>query len=484
MVYDRYGNRTDQNQTTGNPPTNHIQITAPTNRITGDCYDANGNLLAESAPPCPSPTYTYDARITIVNYLTAEYTYDGNGLRVKKVSGSTTTVYVFSGSKVIAEYDNGAAVGSPSRKYIYSGSALLAKIDSSGTKYYHQDHLSNRLVTDSSGNTVAQLGHYPFGESWYNSTGDKLLFTSYERDSESGNDYALARYHVNRLGRFGSPDPLSGGVSDPQSLDRYVYTRDDPIDFVDPRGLYVAGPHQCDNSVVLNCVGGGGGDGTDSGWWEMGLLEFAFMNTGTIDDPSFDNLDALNLLQGPDLGPPSSLSNLPKPLGGPLPQPPPPCILNIRINNRAGVGAGTLGNAEDQIKSLFGAYVGVNFVSSGSSDYTLNVANASASDSDLGHQNGFLFFQFTPVVHPNNIAAQLPGIYSLAYNQIMGTVGPHELLHRMGIGDLPYNASSPTDLMSLDHNPQFWQVLGQNMLGLTPNEALKLQKKCLQKHPE
>src|SRR5260370_15530365 len=63
MVYDRYGNRTDQNQTTGNPPTNHIQITAPTNRITGDCYDANGNLLAASAPPCPAPTYTYDARI-------------------------------------------------------------------------------------------------------------------------------------------------------------------------------------------------------------------------------------------------------------------------------------------------------------------------------------------------------------------------------------------------------------------------------------
>ena len=29
------------------------------------------------------------------------YTYDGNGLRVKKVAGSTTTVYIFSGAKVI-----------------------------------------------------------------------------------------------------------------------------------------------------------------------------------------------------------------------------------------------------------------------------------------------------------------------------------------------------------------------------------------------
>src|SRR5438876_9382609 len=39
---------------------------------------------------------------------------DGNSLRVQKASGSTTTVYIVSGSKVIAEYGNGAAAGSPS----------------------------------------------------------------------------------------------------------------------------------------------------------------------------------------------------------------------------------------------------------------------------------------------------------------------------------------------------------------------------------
>jgi hypothetical protein len=55
-------------------------------------------------------------------------------------------VYIFSGSKVLAEYDNGAAPTSPSREYIYSGGALLAKIDSSGTKYYQRDQFSNRLA--------------------------------------------------------------------------------------------------------------------------------------------------------------------------------------------------------------------------------------------------------------------------------------------------------------------------------------------------
>jgi RHS repeat-associated protein len=243
MVYDRYGNRTDQNQTAGNPPSNHVLIDTATNRISGDCYDASGNLLAESASPCPSPTYTYDAENHVVNYMSANptYVYDGNGLRVKKclpncTSPTSFTVYIFSGSKVIAEYDNGAAAASPSREFIYAGGALLAKIDSSGTKYYHQDHLSNRLITDSSGNTFAQLGHYAFGESWYNATNDKLLFATYERDSESGNDYSMARYDVNRLGRFSSPDPIAGSLSAPQSLNRYPYVANDPVDFVDPSG--------------------------------------------------------------------------------------------------------------------------------------------------------------------------------------------------------------------------------------------------------
>src|SRR6266487_4468738 len=87
----------------------------------------------------------------------------------------------------------------PSREYVYGGSALLAKIDSSGTRYYHPDHLSNRLVTDSGGNTSTQLGHFPFGESWYNSSNDKLLFTTYDRDSESTTDYAMARTYLNRF---------------------------------------------------------------------------------------------------------------------------------------------------------------------------------------------------------------------------------------------------------------------------------------------
>src|SRR5712692_8091344 len=84
---------------------------------------------------------------------------------------------------------------------------------------------------------AGQQGHYPFGESWYSaSTTTKWQFTSYERDAESGNDYAMARYHISRLGRFNSPDPVSGSPADPQSWNRFAYSRNDPINLADPSG--------------------------------------------------------------------------------------------------------------------------------------------------------------------------------------------------------------------------------------------------------
>ena len=246
MTYDRYGNRTAQSVATTNPPSCVAPI-CPTNSVAVDSYnhittsgygyDANGNMTNDGVN-----TLTYDVEnhvLTASGSLgSGSYTYDGNGLRVQKsVTGGNTTVYIFSGSKVIAEYDNGAAPASPSREYIYSGAALLAKIDSTGTKYYHQDHLSNRMVTDSSGNDIADIGTFPYGESWYNTAGDKLLFTTYERDAESGNDYAQARSYVNRLARFSSLDPLTGSTSDPQSLNRYSYVRNMPVMAVDPSGM-------------------------------------------------------------------------------------------------------------------------------------------------------------------------------------------------------------------------------------------------------
>jgi RHS repeat-associated protein len=242
FTYDRYGNRTAEIPTAGTAmPSSSVAVDATTNHINsgGYAYDLSGNMTNDGIN-----TMIYDGENRVTSTTggsgSGSYSYDGNGLRVQKVAGGTTTLYVFSGSKVIAEYDNGVAVGSPSREYIYSGNVMLAKIEGGITNYYHSDHLSVRLTTDSNGNLLGQLGHYPFGETWYETgTTTKFKFTTYQRDGESGNDFAMARYNVNRLGRFATPDPMAGSSSSPQSLNRYAYAANDPVDLADPSGAAI-----------------------------------------------------------------------------------------------------------------------------------------------------------------------------------------------------------------------------------------------------
>ena len=67
-----------------------------------------------------------------------------------------------------------------------------------------------------------------------------MHFTGKERDTESGLDYFGARYNASTMGRFMTPDPLlnSGKPWDPQTWNRYAYTQNNPLKYIDPTGLY------------------------------------------------------------------------------------------------------------------------------------------------------------------------------------------------------------------------------------------------------
>ena len=229
--------------TAGSGPQSSLSFSTK-NQPVGYTFDPSGNMTVEPLSPPNNMTYDGENRMTAFSGIGggASYSYDGNGMRVVKSGGGTTTVSIFSGSSVIAEYDNNAAPTSPSREYIYnpaggSTTGLLAMISGGATTYYHQDNLSVRLTTDGSGSILTQDGTYPFGESWYQAgTTNKWIFTSYQRDSESGLDYALARYYDSRTGTFLIPDPLAGNPADPQSWNRYPYGRDNPIMVTDPSG--------------------------------------------------------------------------------------------------------------------------------------------------------------------------------------------------------------------------------------------------------
>jgi RHS repeat-associated protein len=93
--------------------------------------------------------------------------------------------------------------------------------------------------TDSNGGKICDSRFYPYGEEFTAPcAGDPYKFTGKERDSETGLDYFGARYYGNHYGRFTSVDPAleSGRQEDPQRWNRYAYTRNNPLIYVDPDG--------------------------------------------------------------------------------------------------------------------------------------------------------------------------------------------------------------------------------------------------------
>lgn len=74
-------------------------------------------------------------------------------------------------------------------------------------------------------------------------------FTGKERDSESGLDNFGARYYGSSIGRFMSVDPsgLSIEQFNPQSWNRYAYTYNNPLRFVDHNGKW---PTEIHNQII------------------------------------------------------------------------------------------------------------------------------------------------------------------------------------------------------------------------------------------
>ncbi len=63
-----------------------------------------------------------------------------------------------------------------------------------------------------------------------------LLHSGEQFDSDLQQYYLRARYYDPSNGRFNRIDPFGGNYSDPQSLHKYAYGQEDPINAVDPTG--------------------------------------------------------------------------------------------------------------------------------------------------------------------------------------------------------------------------------------------------------
>jgi RHS repeat-associated protein len=86
-------------------------------------------------------------------------------------------------------------------------------------------------------------------------------FTGELQDSRvaRGLYYLRARYYDPALGRFLSRDPFMGLVNSPQSLNRYVYAVNNPVNLRDPSGMQGGGEVAVGTAGEVVCVIASGG---------------------------------------------------------------------------------------------------------------------------------------------------------------------------------------------------------------------------------
>ena len=197
--------------------------------------------------------YSPDNRLIAANDST--YGYNGSSERVLKTTASKTTVYQYGlQGQLMAELDDSGQI---EKAYIYLNGQPFAVLDYAtdpgGALYYiHGDHLGTpQGLTNESGAIVWLADYSPFGLAAVNNDPDldgnpvtfNLRFAGQYFDGESGLHYNYFRDYDPTTGRYVQSDPIGLGGG----LNTYGYVGGNPLNFVDPLGLY----QMCHRDLLL-----------------------------------------------------------------------------------------------------------------------------------------------------------------------------------------------------------------------------------------
>lgn len=194
---------------------------------------------------------------------TAYYVYDSAGQRVRKVLDSQGGVrqrerLYLDGFEVFREYSGNSDAPLLERLslHVLDGKQRIALIETQTVaagntvdtpspllRFQFGDHLGSASIElDGSGALISYEEFHPFGTTAFQAgrtaievSLKRYRYTGKERDEETGFSFFGARYCVNWIARWLSPDPAELA----EGTDVYVYGADNPIVFRDPNGAEI-----------------------------------------------------------------------------------------------------------------------------------------------------------------------------------------------------------------------------------------------------
>ena len=179
-------------------------------------------------------TYNEFGQLTgrTVNATSVATTYasDADGVLVGQTTGGTTTRYVQDRSAGLPQ-----VLAAGSTNYVYGAERLYGL--SAGVRTWELHDALGSVRRTTSGTTVsAPISDDASGQVRGGATLPRFGYTGELQDAATGQVYLRARWYNAASGRFGSRDDYAGEIEQPQSLHRFAYVHNDPVNATDPTG--------------------------------------------------------------------------------------------------------------------------------------------------------------------------------------------------------------------------------------------------------
>jgi RHS repeat-associated protein len=238
---DQYGNNV--NRTASYDDLNQLKTLANGNITESFNYDDNGNLLETKLNNSSVTKFEYDIRNQLSKYtgvgngINVTFDYDFERKRTSKTSASSTTNYTYAGNQVVNETQNNAISASYT---IGGGEIIKSEFVANGESNYHfTDALGSvTSLTNNQGSLTSRSDYDAFGLQTGNGSSNSIGYTGQRLDSETGL-MALGngeRYYSPTYARFIQQDSVSGKSMSPQTMNRFSYVQNNPLNFTDPTG--------------------------------------------------------------------------------------------------------------------------------------------------------------------------------------------------------------------------------------------------------
>ena len=223
---------------------------------TAYCYDADGNMTSRGGAAVTWYPYNLPQSINQAggNSSTFYYAPDRSRYRQVSLNGSTSEDRTYVAG--LFEKLTSSSAGVEYRHYIIAnGQTVAMRVISASrndTLYLHTDHLgSTDTITNQSGSVLIHESYDAWGKrrgsNWTGTpsasdtstiaTSTHVGFTAQEEIDNLGLVNLNGRVYDPTLARFLSADPYVQAPYDLQSLNRYSYTFDNPLNAIDPTGF-------------------------------------------------------------------------------------------------------------------------------------------------------------------------------------------------------------------------------------------------------